>query len=148
MYLCVCGSILLQMFELLKPGCNGLLDVLELDSISLETYKVAYEYLLQVHEELVVSRMEEQTDTEPPHFQETQQHGHSHAHRHDSHHGHAYHNPDDDHETDYDYFWPWDADREDSEEFGGFSYLDYDFEDPELMEEGGGRPPQNRRDEL
>ncbi len=140
------------MFELLKPGCNGFLDISDLNSISMDTYKTSYQYILQVHEELVINRMDEQDNTGPSTSQEPQ-HDHVHAHTsrgHESHHPHTDSNLHHNSEDDYDYFWPWeDTLDEDGGEFGGFSHLDYDYDDPEHMEElGGGRPPLHTRDEL
>ena len=143
-----------KMFELLKPGCSGFLQASQLDSIPLKNYKASYEYILEVHEELLMRTMEDKPP-KPQEHDHAYDHGqHTHGHTHgreqhpDQHHLHS-HSDHDEEMADYDYFWPWDAADGDDSEFGGFSYVDYDFEDPEFMEEGGGRPPlEHRKDEL
>lgn len=40
------------MFELLDPGCNGVIPASKLDSIPLERYKAAFEYIIKVGDEL------------------------------------------------------------------------------------------------
>ena len=40
------------MFELLDPGCNGVIPASKLDSIPLERYKEAFEYIIKVGDEL------------------------------------------------------------------------------------------------
>ena len=61
------------MFELLDPGCNGVIPTSKLDSVPLETYREAFEYIINVADEPLPGRtVGEWEEGEPPPFP----HGH------------------------------------------------------------------------
>lgn len=53
-----------QMFRTLDPDCNGTLHSSRLDSISLVKYKTAFEYILNVTEQLSIERQRKDQEFE------------------------------------------------------------------------------------